>query len=124
MTLAVMTRATLGHTGQQLHASVATQAIFAAIVVAALARICAVIDPGYGDDCCISPRWPGSPPSRALPLPTDRCSRAVAAPRCPHAPASIHRVSSVGLSARRVPLLLPASATPDFEFRCVISVAL
>jgi uncharacterized protein involved in response to NO len=49
MTLAVMTRATLGHTGQQLHASVATQAIFAAIVVAALARICAVIDPSYGD---------------------------------------------------------------------------
>jgi uncharacterized protein involved in response to NO len=49
MTLAVMTRATLGHTGQQLTASVATQAIYAAIVVAALARICAIIDPAYGD---------------------------------------------------------------------------
>jgi len=49
MTLAVMTRATLGHTGQQLRASVATQAIYAAIVVAALARICAVIDPAYSD---------------------------------------------------------------------------
>jgi uncharacterized protein involved in response to NO len=49
MTLAVMTRATLGHTGQQLRASVATQAIYAAIVVAALARICAIIDPAYGD---------------------------------------------------------------------------
>ncbi|MCP3473612.1 NnrS family protein [Bradyrhizobium sp. CCGUVB1N3] len=45
MTLAVMTRATLGHTGQALTASVATQAIYAAIVVAALARICAVISP-------------------------------------------------------------------------------
>ena len=45
MTLAVMTRATLGHTGQQLTASPATQAIYAAIVLAALSRICAVIDP-------------------------------------------------------------------------------
>jgi uncharacterized protein involved in response to NO len=49
MTLAVMTRATLGHTGQQLKASAATQAIYAAIVVAALARICAIIEPVYGD---------------------------------------------------------------------------
>jgi len=49
MTLAVMTRATLGHTGQQLNASRATQAIYAAIVVAALARVCAVIDPAYSD---------------------------------------------------------------------------
>ena len=45
MTLAVMSRATLGHTGQQLTASVATQAIYASIIVAALARICAVLDP-------------------------------------------------------------------------------
>jgi len=44
MTLAVMTRATLGHTGQRLTASPATQAIYAAIVVAALARVCAVLD--------------------------------------------------------------------------------
>lgn len=43
MTLAVMTRASLGHTGQALTASAATQAIYAAIVVAAVARICAVI---------------------------------------------------------------------------------
>ena len=43
MTLAVMTRASLGHTGNALTASAATQAIFAAITVAALARICAVI---------------------------------------------------------------------------------
>lgn len=45
MTLAVMTRATLGHTGNALTATAATQAIYAAIVVAAVARICAVIHP-------------------------------------------------------------------------------
>ena len=49
MTLAVMTRATLGHTGNALTASVATQAIYAAIVVAAVARICAVIHPASGE---------------------------------------------------------------------------
>ncbi|MGY8662446.1 NnrS family protein [Bradyrhizobium sp. UFLA05-109] len=49
MTLAVMTRATLGHTGQALTASVATQAIYAAIIVAALARICAVVSPAHGE---------------------------------------------------------------------------
>jgi uncharacterized protein involved in response to NO len=43
MTLAVMTRATLGHTGHALTASIGTQAIYAAIIVAAVARICAVI---------------------------------------------------------------------------------
>ena len=47
MTLAVMSRASLGHTGQQLTASVATQGIYAAIVVAALARICAVLEPSH-----------------------------------------------------------------------------
>ena len=49
MTLAVMSRATLGHTGQQLTASRATQAIYAAIIVAALARICAVIEPAHSE---------------------------------------------------------------------------
>jgi len=49
MTLAVMTRATLGHTGQQLTASATTQAIYAAIIVAALSRICAVIDPTHSE---------------------------------------------------------------------------
>jgi uncharacterized protein involved in response to NO len=47
MTLAVMSRASLGHTGQQLTASIATQGIYAAIVVAAVARICAVLDPSH-----------------------------------------------------------------------------
>ncbi|HKU05017.1 MAG TPA: NnrS family protein [Bradyrhizobium sp.] len=49
MTLAVMTRASLGHTGQALTASAGTQAIYAAIIVAALARICAVIHPAQSD---------------------------------------------------------------------------
>jgi uncharacterized protein involved in response to NO len=49
MTLAVMSRATLGHTGQQLTASVTTQAIYAAIIVAALSRICAVIAPDHSE---------------------------------------------------------------------------
>lgn len=45
MTLAVMSRATLGHTGQQLSASATTQAIYAAVIVAALSRICAALEP-------------------------------------------------------------------------------
>ncbi|MDF0582266.1 NnrS family protein [Bradyrhizobium yuanmingense] len=49
MTLAVMTRASLGHTGQALTASPAIQAIYAAIIMAALARIGAVVLPAYGD---------------------------------------------------------------------------
>jgi uncharacterized protein involved in response to NO len=49
MTLAVMTRATLGHTGQPLTASYATQGIYLAIVIAALARICAVLHSQQGE---------------------------------------------------------------------------
>jgi uncharacterized protein involved in response to NO len=44
MTLAVMTRASLGHMGQPLQAGPATQAIYAAILVAALMRIIAAFD--------------------------------------------------------------------------------
>jgi uncharacterized protein involved in response to NO len=47
MTLAVMSRATLGHTGQQLTASIAAHAVYAAIIVAVVARICAVIEPSH-----------------------------------------------------------------------------
>jgi uncharacterized protein involved in response to NO len=47
MTLAVMSRATLGHTGQRLEASPATQLIYAAVIVAALARVCAVLEPDH-----------------------------------------------------------------------------
>lgn len=49
MTLAVMTRASLGHTGQALTASPATQGIYVAIIVAALARVAAVVLPAYSD---------------------------------------------------------------------------
>jgi uncharacterized protein involved in response to NO len=47
MTVAVMTRASLGHTGRALSASVATQGIYAGIVVAALARVCAALEPAH-----------------------------------------------------------------------------
>jgi uncharacterized protein involved in response to NO len=49
MTLAVMTRATLGHTGHALTASAGTQAMYAAIIIAAVARICAVIHTAQSD---------------------------------------------------------------------------
>jgi uncharacterized protein involved in response to NO len=49
MTLAVMTRASLGHTGNALIASPMTQIIYAAVVIASLARICASLEPGWGD---------------------------------------------------------------------------
>jgi uncharacterized protein involved in response to NO len=48
-TLAVMTRASLGHTGQALTASPATQAIYVAIVLAALARVAAVLFSTHSD---------------------------------------------------------------------------
>jgi uncharacterized protein involved in response to NO len=47
MTLAVMTRATLGHTGQLLRASAGTQLIYTAVITAALLRICAAVEPAY-----------------------------------------------------------------------------
>jgi uncharacterized protein involved in response to NO len=47
MTIAVMTRATLGHTGCMLKASIGTQCLYAAIVAAALMRICASLSPEH-----------------------------------------------------------------------------
>ena len=44
MTLAVMSRATLGHTGRRLEASPATHLIYASVIVAALARVCAALE--------------------------------------------------------------------------------
>jgi uncharacterized protein involved in response to NO len=49
MTLAVMTRASLGHTGKALSASALTQAIYAAVVIAALARICSSLEPAWNE---------------------------------------------------------------------------
>ena len=45
MTLAMMTRVSLGHTGQKLAASAATQLIYFCVLVAALARIAAAFAP-------------------------------------------------------------------------------
>jgi uncharacterized protein involved in response to NO len=45
MTLAVMTRASLGHTGQDLVASLPTQLIYLCALIAALARIIAAFEP-------------------------------------------------------------------------------
>ncbi|MBI5131563.1 MAG: NnrS family protein [Rhodopseudomonas palustris] len=47
MTLAVMSRASLGHTNQVLTASCATQAIYAAIIISVMARICAILAPAH-----------------------------------------------------------------------------
>jgi uncharacterized protein involved in response to NO len=41
MILAVMTRATLGHTGRELHASVATLSVYALVILAAVLRVAA-----------------------------------------------------------------------------------
>src|SRR3974390_557377 len=49
LTLAVMTRASLGHTGNALAASPATQTIYLAVVIAALARICSSLEPVWSD---------------------------------------------------------------------------
>lgn len=47
MTLAVMTRASLGHTGRALHAGWATKAIYAAVLLAVVARIAAALAPDH-----------------------------------------------------------------------------
>lgn len=49
MTLAVMTRASLGHTGHELTASLATQVIYAAVLLAAVARIWAALEPRWSE---------------------------------------------------------------------------
>ena len=49
MTLAVMTRATRGHTGQALTADSATQAIYSAAVLSALARVIAAAVPASAE---------------------------------------------------------------------------
>ncbi|ACL57090.1 NnrS family protein [Methylobacterium nodulans] len=47
MTLAVMSRASLGHTGRPLVASPAIQAVYAVVTASVLARICASIHPAW-----------------------------------------------------------------------------
>jgi len=43
-----MTRASLGHTGRELKASAPTVLIYCSLLVAALSRICAAVDPALG----------------------------------------------------------------------------
>lgn len=47
MTLAVMTRASLGHTGRELVAGPGTQAIYASVLLAACARVAGALVPGW-----------------------------------------------------------------------------
>ncbi|MBB3020838.1 uncharacterized protein involved in response to NO [Microvirga lupini] len=49
MTLAVMSRASLGHTGRALVATASMQGIYLLLVTAALARVCAAIHPAWSD---------------------------------------------------------------------------
>jgi len=49
MTLAVMTRATLGHSGRELHAEAGTVAIYIAISASALTRVIAVFDSQFAE---------------------------------------------------------------------------
>ncbi|KFG69055.1 NnrS family protein [Microvirga sp. BSC39] len=49
MTLAVMSRASLGHTGRALAATAAVQVLYSMAVVATLARVCAAIHPSWND---------------------------------------------------------------------------
>lgn len=49
MTLAVMTRASLGHTGRSLVAGPGTQAIYVFVTLAALLRVLRVLSPFAGD---------------------------------------------------------------------------
>ncbi|MBJ6127417.1 NnrS family protein [Microvirga splendida] len=49
MTLAVMSRASLGHTGRALTANASVQVLYGLAVAAALARICAAIHPSWSD---------------------------------------------------------------------------
>ena len=49
MTLAVMSRASLGHTGRALVASAPTQGLYLLLVIGAVTRICAALHPGLSD---------------------------------------------------------------------------
>jgi uncharacterized protein involved in response to NO len=49
MTLAVMSRASLGHTGRALVASPGLQAVYALATLAAVSRVCAAAHPAWGD---------------------------------------------------------------------------
>jgi len=55
MTLAVMTRATRGHTGRSIESTLPTILIYGAILVAACARMAAPVFPGaYFETLCVA----------------------------------------------------------------------
>ena len=49
MTLAVMSRASLGHTGRAMVASAVLQGLYFLLVIGVLARVCAAIHPAWAD---------------------------------------------------------------------------
>ena len=57
MTLAVMARASLGHTGQELVASLPTQLIYSCALLAALARIFAAFEPSTASLYVAAAAW-------------------------------------------------------------------
>ena len=57
MTLAVMTRATLGHTGQALTAGPGTTVLYVALIAAVLVRLIAGFTPGHGPGIAHGVRW-------------------------------------------------------------------
>jgi uncharacterized protein involved in response to NO len=66
LTLAMMTRASLGHTGQPLSGGRLTQAIYALVILAAAFRIAAAFAPGSAFFCCTQPPDSGLPAFGAL----------------------------------------------------------
>jgi hypothetical protein len=79
MTLAVMTRASLGHTGHDLVAGAGTQAIYAAVLAAAVVRVAAALFPAWSDIFLNLAAACWTPPSQGLPsCMVLSCSRVVA----------------------------------------------
>ena len=75
MTLAVMSRASLGHTGRALVATASMQGLYLLLVGAALARVCAAIHPAWSGMLLHCGGWcVGRVPSSASPWSTGRCS--------------------------------------------------
>lgn len=75
MTLAVMSRAGLGHTGRTLVASATMQALYLLLVASAFARVCAAIHPGWSDALLHMAGGHGPPLSSASGWLTGTCLR-------------------------------------------------
>ncbi|MDZ5454345.1 NnrS family protein [Labrys sedimenti] len=75
MTLAMMSRATVGHTGRVLEASPATQLIYLAVVVAVALRVAMEFVPNLSVPMMHALPLPGSLHSRASQRYMDQCLR-------------------------------------------------